>query len=218
MRAVFPPSAAHIVELASLWASTRVTQHRREPCLSQDIGLLPSCSPRPSIHKGHYARAWPRVNAGNWKDGPDSHSVCVVEISQIPAQYAFGMIYHLLDELMASCSRILSLSSCLLELMSARQPSPVKAWEGAVSKDRISNPSNNEFQLQGEVFLFSSQSHTASVVGILSSPSRGFQERSFPRMGTFEGHLHSAPNCHSSNSKSFIFQIKSLLLILKPIS
>lgn len=163
--------------------------------------------------KGHYAHAWPRVNAGDWKDGPDSRFVCVVELSQIPAQYAFGMIYHLLDELMASCSRILSLSSCLLELMSARQPSPVKAWEGAISKDRISNPSNNEFQLNGEFFSLP-VSHTR----LLSSPRRGFQECSFPSMGTFEGHLRSVPNCHSPNSKSFIFQIKSLLLILKPIS
>lgn len=123
-----------------------------------------TCSLRPP--KGHYAHAWPRVNAGDWKDGPDSRFVCVVELSRIPAQYAFGMIYHLLDELMASCSRILSLSSCLLELMSARQPSPVKAWEGAISKDRISNPSNNEFQLNREFFSLP-VSHTR----LLSSPS-----------------------------------------------
>lgn len=151
---MFPPSAAHIAELASLWASTRVTQHR----WSRAFPRTSACF-HPARPKGHYAHAWPRVNAGNWKDGPDSRSVCVVEISQIPAQYAFGMIYHLLDELMASCSRILSLSSCLLELMSARQPSPVKAWEGAVSKDRIGNPSNNEFQLQGEFFSLA-VSHT----------------------------------------------------------
>lgn len=133
--------------------------------------------------KGHYAHAWPRVNAGNWKDGPDSRSVCVVEISQIPAQYAFGMIYHLLDELMASCSRILSLSSCLLELMSARQPSPVKAWEGAVSKDRIGNPSNNEFQLQGEFFSLA-VSHTR-LLSWASCPHQAEDSRSaaFPARG-----------------------------------
>jgi hypothetical protein len=111
-------------EPASKWLS--ITKNRAFPRTS----TCAQCSPWPSINAYVSSLRAPKcyciLAQGNCKDRPNSSFACALETSQIPAQYAFGMIYHLLDELMASWGLILSLSCCLVELMSARRQSPVK--------------------------------------------------------------------------------------------